>query len=134
MGDQFSFGTVHGPVNAGSGTQNIAGGDQYIADRDQVIGAPAEVVAELARLRRSLDELRLTGTQRQAADRELAAAEEAIRRAEPDRAAAGSHLSRFVQGLKDAGALATAGTAVLQSIHALATWIGPVGAGIIALL
>ena len=127
MGDQFSFGTVHGPVNAGSGTQ-------YVAGRDQVIGAPAEVVAELTRLRRSLDDLRLTGAERQAADRELAAAEEAIRRAEPDRAAAGSHLSRFVQGLKDAGALATAGTAFVQSIHSLATWIGPLGAGIIALL
>jgi hypothetical protein len=134
MGDQFSFGTVHGPVNAGSGTQNIAGGDQYIAGRDQVIGAPAEIVAELARLGRSLGDLRLTGAERQAADQELAAVEEAVGRAEPDRAAAGSHLSRFVQGLKDAGALATAGTAFVQSIHALATWIGPVGAGIIALL
>jgi hypothetical protein len=134
MGDQFSFGTVHGPVNAGSGRQNIAGRDQYVAGRDQVIGAPAEVVAELALLRRSLDDLRLTGPERAAADQELAGAEEAVRRPEPDRAAASSHLSRFVQGLKDAGALATAGTAVLQSIRALATWIGPVGAGIIALL
>ena len=134
MGDRFSFGTVHGPVNAGSGTQNIAGRDQYVAGRDQIIGAPAQVLADLVELRRALDELRLTGPEREAADRELSAAEEAVRKPEPDRAAAGSHLSRFVQGLKDAGALATAGTAFLQSIHALANWIGPVGAGIVALL
>jgi hypothetical protein len=134
MGDRFSFGTVHGPVNAGSGTQNIAGRDQYVAGRDQIIGAPAQILADLVELRRALDDMRLTGAERQAADQELAATEEAVQRAEPDRAAAGSHLSLFLQGLKDAGALATASTAFVQSIHALANWIGPVGAGIVALL
>jgi hypothetical protein len=57
-----------------------------------------------------------------------------VRRPEPDRAAAGSHLSRLVRVLKEAGALAIAGTALVQSLHVLAGWLGPVGAGIIALL
>jgi hypothetical protein len=42
----------------------------------------------------------------------------------PDRAAAGSHLKRFVEGLKDAGALATAGTALVTSLRTLGALIG----------
>jgi hypothetical protein len=124
---EYHFGNVYGPVHAGHG-------DQYVAGRDQFIGAPAQVLESLGRIRETLDGLRLTGTERAAAERELSATEDAVRRPEPDRAAAGSHLSRLVQGLKDAGALATAGTALVQSLHAVATWLGPVGAGIIALL
>jgi hypothetical protein len=124
---QYHFGNVYGPVHAGQG-------DQYVAGRDQTIGAPPQVLADLDQLRRLLDELRLTGTERKAADQELAAAEAAVRRPEPDRAAAGSHLTRFVRGLTEAGALATAGTAFVQSIHALATWLGPAAGALLTLL
>jgi hypothetical protein len=128
MGDrQYHFGNVYGPVHAGQG-------DQYVAGRDQTIGAPPQVLAGLTELHRALDELRLTGAERKAADQQLAAAEDAVRRPEPDRTAAGSHLTRFAQGLKDAGALATAGTALVQSLRTLATWAGPAAAGLIALL
>ena len=128
MGDrQYHFGNVYGPVHAGQG-------DQYVAGHDQFIGVPAPVLDSLERIRGTLDELRLTGAERAAAERELAATENAVRRAEPDRGAAGSHLSTLVQGLKDAGALAAAGTAFVQAIHTLAGWLGPVGAGVLALL
>ena len=124
---EYHFGNVYGPVHAGHG-------DQYVAGRDQVIGAPPQVLESLERIRETLDGLRLTGSERAAAERELSAVEDAVRRPEPDRAAVGSHLSRLVQGLKDAGAPATAGTSLVQSVHALATWLGPVGPGIVALL
>ena len=128
MGDrQYHFGNVYGPVHAGQG-------DQYVAGRDQVIGAPPQILEELARVRTGLDELRLTGAERAAADRELAAAEAAVRRPEPDKDAAGSHLTALVRGLTQAGALATAGTALVQALHGLAAWAGPAAAGLLALL
>jgi hypothetical protein len=117
----MTFGNVSGPVNTGSGNQYVAGRDQYVAGRDQHIGSAApEVAAELDRLREALDELRLTGGERKAAEGHLAAAEQAL----PDRAAAGSHLKRFVDGLKDAGALATAGTALVTTLRTLGGLIG----------
>ena len=144
MSDGYSsFGTVHGPVNSGSGNQNVgsgtqynAGGSIYHAGRDQAIAAQsdAEVAAEIAKLRQALADLRLTGTERQAADDELAAAQDALHRPEPDRAAAGSHLATVLRGLKDAGALATAGVVLLESVKSLAAWIGPAGLAIIGLL
>jgi hypothetical protein len=61
--------------------------------------------------------------------------EEAVRRPEPDTAAAGRHLQSFTAGLKDAGALAAAGVTVVESITRIAHWLGPVAAaGVLALL
>jgi hypothetical protein len=52
----------------------------------------------------------------------------------PDTAAAGRHLQSFTAGLKEAGALAAAGAAVVESIARVAHWLGPVAAGVLALL
>lgn len=144
MGDShYDFGGVRGPVQTGDGTQNAAGrnqyvahGDQYVAGRDQVIsaGPNREIRAEVASLRDALAELRLTTAERAAAERELDAVDEALSDEEPDRSVVGSHLSRLTQGLKDAGALASAGESVLRSLGTIARWVGPVAAGVLALL
>jgi hypothetical protein len=55
-------------------------------------------------------------------------------RPEPDTTAAGRHLQSFTAGLKDAGALAAAGVTVVESIARIAHWLGPVAAGVLALL
>ncbi|MBM2618524.1 hypothetical protein JIG36_23490 [Actinoplanes sp. LDG1-06] len=116
-----TFGNVHGPVNTGSGNQFVAGRDQYLAGRDQHIGGAApQLTQEIDRLREALDELRLTGAERKAAEARLDEAERAL----PDKAAAGSHLQRFAAGLRDAGALATAGTALVTSMRALGALVG----------
>ena len=141
-GDSIRFGNVHGPVQTGSGVQNTAGrdqnvafGDQNVAGRDQtVLGGSREMLAELAGLRRALPELRLTPAERARAERELAAVEHAMRGREPDRGAAGRHLHAFTAGLKEAGALASAGTTVAESIGRIARWLGPVAAGVLSLL
>src|SRR3954471_12559708 len=83
----YDFGGVHGPVQAGDGVQYNAGRDQYVAHgsqynagRDQyVAGGPAEMLAEIAALRQALSDLRLTAHERDAAERDLGAAEEALR-------------------------------------------------------
>lgn len=133
---QYAFGDVHGPVQTGDGRQYVAGRDQYVAGQDQVVahGETGQVLAELAGLREALGGLRLTEAERAGAERDLKAVEEAVRRPEPDTAAAGRHLQSFTAGLKEAGALAAAGATVVESIARVAHWLGPVAAGALALL
>ena len=51
-----------------------------------------------------------------------------------DTTAAGRHLRSFTANLKEAGALATAGVALAESIAKIAHWLGPLGAAALALL
>jgi hypothetical protein len=144
MGEErYRFGNVQGPVQTGDGVQytagrdqNIAGRDQYVAGRDQVVaqGQTQEVLAELAGLREALAALRLTGPERSSAEQDLAAMEEAVDRPDPDPATAGRHLQSFTTTLKEAGALATAGVGLAESIAKIAHWLGPLGAAALALL
>lgn len=137
MGEErYRFGDVQGPVQTGDGVQYTAGRDQYVAGRDQVVahGQTREVLAELASLREALAGLRLTEAERSSAERDLAALEEAVDRPDPDPAAAGRHLQSFTANLKEAGALATAGVALAESIAKIAHWLGPLGAGVLGLL
>lgn len=53
---------------------------------------------------------------------------------EPDTKAASQHLQSFTTNLKEAGALATAGVALVEGIAKIAQWLGPLGAGVLALL
>jgi len=50
---------------------------------------------------------------------------EAVDRPDPDTTAAGRHLRSFTANLKEAGALATAGVALAESIAKVAHWLGP---------
>jgi hypothetical protein len=57
-----------------------------------------------------------------------------MRRRDPDMRAASSHLQSFTSGLREAGALASAGTSLAESIAKIARTIGPMAAGVVALL
>ena len=144
MGEEhYRFGNVQGPVQTGDGVQYTAGRDQYVAGRDQYTagrdqvvahGQVGEVLAELASLREALAGLRLTEAERSSAERDLQAMEEAVAGPEPDAKAASQHLQSFTANLKEAGALATAGVALMEGIARIAQWLGPLGAGVLALL
>jgi hypothetical protein len=137
MGEErYRFGNVQGPVQTGDGVQYTAGRDQYVAGRDQVVahGQASEVLAELAGLREALAGLRLTEAERSGAERDLQAVEQAVTRPDPDAAMASHHLQSFTANLKEAGALATSGVVLAESIAKIAHWLGPLGAGVLALL
>ncbi|HEV2873418.1 MAG TPA: hypothetical protein VG409_18605, partial [Actinomycetota bacterium] len=78
--------------------------------------------------------LRLTEAERSSAEQDLAAMREAVDRPDPDTTAAGRHLRSFTANLKEAGALATAGVTLAESIAKIAHWLGPLGAAALALL
>jgi hypothetical protein len=144
MGDRnHRSGNINGPVQMGDGVQFNAGRDQFVAYRDQYVAGrdqvvhdreTREVIAELACLRQALKELRLTSGERDRAERELTAIEGAMDSREPDTTAVEGHLQSFTAGLKEAGALASAGTSLAMSIGTIAHWLGPLGAAVIALL
>jgi hypothetical protein len=135
VSDRYTFGDVGGPVSIGGGVQNVAGRDQHVAGRDLVgaVGA-REVLDELAVLRESVAQLRLTQGERSSAEQEIDAIEEQLSADVADRTAAGGHLLRFTAILKEAGALAGAAGSLTAAIAAVAHWLGPLGAGALALL
>jgi hypothetical protein len=143
VSDNYRFGTVSGPVQTGDGNQYtaggnqyVAGGNQYVAGRDQAVsaGSSRAMLAELDAIRAALAELRLTAAERAAAERALTAMREELGRRGPNTAAASRHLQSFTTGLKEAGALASAGASLAESIGKIARWLGPLAAGVLGLL
>ncbi|MER5998387.1 hypothetical protein ABT120_07435 [Nonomuraea angiospora] len=138
MGETFRFGNVSGPVNAGSGTQYV-GGHHQTAGRD-IHGVAGHQLAgqglhtDLNAIRSALDELRLSAAERRSAERELSAVEDAVGGETPDREQAGRHLQELTSGLERAGALADAGATLIDALGRIAQWLGPLGAGVLALL
>ncbi|MGP3964712.1 hypothetical protein ACTWPT_53030 [Nonomuraea sp. 3N208] len=137
MGETFRFGNVSGPVNAGSGTQYV-GGHHQVAGRDIHGVAGNQIMqalhADLEVIRSALGELRLTAAECQNVERELSAVEDAVLVETPDREQAAGHLEALTSGLERAGALADAGTTLIDALGRIAQWLGPLGAGVIALL
>jgi hypothetical protein len=50
-----------------------------------------------------------------------------VRQDRRDATATAGHLRSFAAGLEEAGALASAGSDVIESIGTIARWLGPVG-------
>lgn len=132
MTGTFRFGNVNGPVVAGTGNV-VAGGDQYIAGGNLRLGGTAggdpEVAEAIAALRRELFGLRLTADERQSAEEHLDAVERTS-----DKREAADHLGAFASVLKRANAVASAGSGLVESVAKIAKWVGPLAAGVLALL
>ncbi|SHM38882.1 hypothetical protein [Actinacidiphila paucisporea] len=141
--NNYRFGDVYGPVNAGDGQQYVAGGDQYIVHGDQFIAGGDQTVDrsdhrqllfDVSALQELLADLRLTSGERQSAEGDIAGLRDALDRDEPDREQAGRHLREFAAGLHQAGAIASAGTSLMDAAGRIAHWLGPLGLGAMALL
>ncbi|MFJ9707721.1 hypothetical protein [Streptomyces sp. NPDC101234] len=120
-GATYDFRNVQGSVNAGSGRQYTAARDQIVREGDD---SSEELVNLLATLHVALNRMRLTADERAAAQRELGTVRNALERDEPDREVAAGHLQRFTESLRQAGALATAGTTVTSALTVLAERLG----------
>jgi hypothetical protein len=141
MGDTFRVGDVggSGQVNIGRGGSNYQDNSshQTIDNRGgtyvggNVTAAPPGLLNDLDALGAMLEQLRLTGDERAEAERQLGAARAAVEN-EPQQAA--DPLRRFTEILKGAGALATAGAALVGPLTRIGQWLGPVGAAVLQLL
>jgi hypothetical protein len=135
---EFYFGNVYGPVQTGDGWQFNAGRDQYVPDGNQSIAHGNLVVGrdalhELQILNAALPDLRLTSIERDQAEADLKAVEQAMQVEKPDSRAAASYLHAFTAALKEAGALTSSTAGVAESISKIAKGLGPVGAKVLAL-
>ncbi|MCK2237852.1 MULTISPECIES: hypothetical protein [unclassified Crossiella] len=118
MRDSYDIRGVHGT------NVNIGPGQQYVAGRDQHIGPGHELLTEIQSLRRALDDLRLTGAERREADRALDEVAQELQSPQPDRSRIATQTNRLTTLLQRAGALATAGAALLTPLGALTAWLG----------
>ncbi len=118
-GDSFNFGTVSGPVNAGSGTQYNVGGNAHVNTQTSTV--PAEVLQDLADLRSLIDRLGLDAKQTESAAEALAHVERSAVDADPAEVKSG--WTRLTEILHSAGALATAGVTVAEPLRRISQWV-----------
>ncbi len=85
-------------------------------------------------LRSALATTALDRPARTRADAQAAEIDAAMRATQPDKPRVAGLLNQLTRLLASAGALATAGAALIGPLHALATWLGALGAPILGLL
>jgi hypothetical protein len=114
---------VNGP---NYGQLNQAGRDLEVVNDDAL-----HALHSVGRLRSALDLAPLTSTDKRLVERELDLVDRELRSPRPDRSDVAQRMSRVAEILKSAGALASAGAALLGPLGAIAGFLGPVGAAIV---
>lgn len=117
-----------GQINNVAGDQHITGGQHAIV----VSTADAREAAKI--LGRRLSRAALSRRDAAAARNEVGEIESGMRAERPDRHRVAAALERLTRLLSAAGALATAGTALLDPIRALAGWLGGMGSAVLQLI
>lgn len=127
----FTIGNQNaGTINNVEGDQHVHGGQRTTAWIHQDLRQGRDALADL---RSALDASR-TVQGDAVAQGEIERISQALEGDEPDRGAAASALERLTRRLASLGALAAAGAALVAPISAMAEWLGPVAAGVFALL
>jgi hypothetical protein len=122
-----------GTQNAGS-IQNV-GGDLTIENLQvQASWSTVEIRQELTRLRQELAGVALPPEARAGAEAAIGAAAAEAETTEPDRGAIARRLHEATAILGEAGALSTAGKALVESLRRTATALGPAGTALLPLL
>ena len=123
------------------GTQNAAnvqnvGGDMVIYGGVHASAAwqSRQLQAEIERARHEVARLPLEAHARSAVDRALACAAGGAVGPKGDKHQVADLLASATRTLREAGALATAGTGLTVALRRAAALLGPLGAGILALL
>jgi hypothetical protein len=121
--------------NQSGGVINNVAGDQHITGGQYgTLVSTEDARRALADLRRAVDGAGLDEATATRAHAEAAEMGEALRAERPDRPRFAGALERLTRLLSSAGSLASAGMALLGPLHALAGWLGALGAPIVALL
>lgn len=117
-----------GIINNVAGDQHVAGGQQGVLVTTQEARRAVDLLREALDIGR-LDEGTATSVRT-----ELDELTTAVGQPEPDRARAAGSLERLTRLLSSVGAISTASTALIGSLHTLAGWLGPLAAHVVPLL
>lgn len=115
-------GTNYGAINQAGRDVNVT--SVTVTSLDALIAA--------GKLRGVLGDLRLAPGERDLAGRELDALERQLREPEPQRDEVARGLDRFIEVLRSAGAMASAGAALFGPIGVIAGFLGPIGDAVVA--
>ena len=126
----FNIGNQNaGVVNNVAGDQRIAGGQHG------TLVTSEDALRAVSELRTALVQVPLDPQTAVVADEHVDEIESGLQtEPEPNRAVVAQALERLTRVLTAAGAVATAGAALLGPIQALAGWLGDLGAPVLALL
>ncbi|MGV1009720.1 MAG: hypothetical protein ACOYBY_14075 [Dermatophilaceae bacterium] len=126
----FNIGSQNaGVVNNVAGDQRISGGQHG------TVVTAEDALRTVGDLRAALAQVKLDPQTRPVAQMQVDEIESELhKRPEPDRARVAGTLERLARLLTAAGAVTTAGGALLGPLQALAGWVGTLGAPILALL
>lgn len=118
-----------------AGQINNTGGDQTIyGGQHATISSPADALVALQVLRAAVDVAELPRAKKRSAKQHVEEIAEELRRPEPDKRGIAGRLADVTKILLAAGAFVSGGTSLAQAVSSLATWLGALGAGVVALL
>jgi hypothetical protein len=124
----FNIGSQHGNVSNVAGDMTVYGGQHYT-------GFPAELIRqELGNLQRAISAIGLDPAVQKKAAALLADADHELSRAGRDAKKVARPIERLAGLLKNIGAIAVSGAALIDPLQRIASWLGPAGQAILHLI
>ena len=123
----FNIGSQQGVISNVAGDMTVVGGQQYVDRADMVR-------QELLKLREALSTLNLDSGTATRVTRCLADVQDELEQPQPRAEKIGSALERATAFLKEAGAIAVAGAAVIDPLQRIASWLGASGQALLRLI
>ena len=124
----FNIGSQHGNVSNVAGDMTVYGGQHYT-------GFPAELIwQELGNLQRAISAMGLDPAVQKEAAALLADADHELSRAGRDAKKVARPIERLAGLLKNIGAIAVSGAALIDPLQRIASWLGPAGQAILHLI
>jgi len=124
----FNIGSQHGNVSNVAGDMTVYGGQHYA-------GFPAELIRqELGNLQRAISVMGLDPAVQKKAAALLADADRELSRTGRDAKKVARPIERLAGLLKNIGAIAVSGAALIDPLQRIASWLGPAGQAILHLI
>ena len=124
----FNIGSQHGNVSNVAGDMTVYGGQHYT-------GFPAELIRqELGNLQRAISVMGLDPAVQKKAAALLADADRELSRTGRDAKKVARPIERLAGLLKNIGAIAVSGAALIDPLQRIASWLGPAGQAILHLI
>jgi hypothetical protein len=124
----FNIGSQHGNVSNVAGDMTVYGGQHYT-------GFPAELIRqELGNLQETISAMGLDPAVQKKAAALLADADHELSRAGRDAKKVARPIERLAGLLRNIGAIAVSGPALIDPLQRIASWLGPAGQAILHLI
>ncbi len=122
-------------VNSQSaGVINNVEGTQTVQVQHGLLAPPPHRLQVVDALRSGVAQATLDLATKREAERQVDDIDEQLRKTRPNKRTVAKRLKKVTEILVAAGAVATGGTALVQAIGSLASWLGTLGDGILGLL